>query len=108
MKRTDKQNRSLWKWDKMMVDYFNRHDKTIQWVLSHTFERRWMDEDFVRLMVRPTLKEWLGNPSTSQATTKQLITVSDALIDNLSIHVASETGEPIPPWPDRYSQQNEN
>lgn len=105
--RTLKQNSSLWKWDKMMCDYFNRNNMPIQWVLKHTFERRWVYDDFVNLMVKPTLKEWKGIESTRDASTKDLIIVCDSLIDNLTIHAANKTPERIPPWPDRHSLSQE-
>lgn len=102
--RSLKQNNALWKWDQMLVDYFNRHDQSIQFVLSQAVERTWNKEDVVRLLFKPILKHITEDGSTSKATTKEIIKAADVLIDHLSIKIAPHTGEPIPRWPDRFGE----
>jgi hypothetical protein len=97
--RSLKQNSSLWKWDKMMVEYLNKHDQSIQFVLSHAVERMWQDEDVVRLLFKPILKHITGDGSTKKATTTEIIKAYEVLADHLSMKIASVTGHPIPAWP---------
>ena len=102
MQRTEKQNRSMWKWGELLAEEFTNKGMSVQFVLSHAVERQWDKDTVVRLLIKPILKEIAGHESTSKASTTELIQTADVLAD----HLSQKMGVYLP-WPDRHSLAQE-
>jgi hypothetical protein len=102
MQRTDKQNRSLYKWFDQVADCLNDAGLDMKVVLKPEVEIPWTKESVKNHLWRPIQILMMDKESTAEMETVD----PDKVARVISRHLASNLGIELPPWPSNENRHD--
>ena len=98
--RTLQQNKALHKWLRQVADTLNDAGLDMKTVLKPEVDIAWTPEMAKEYLWRPIQKIMTGEESTADAVTTDYNEIRLVI----TRHMGAKLGVTLPPWPDRFSQ----
>lgn len=91
-KRTNQQNKALWKYFELLADTFNSMGLDMRRVLRPSIDIPWSKESICEFLWKPIMDFQLRKESTTELTSKEV----DEIYDTLNRHIGEKFGVHVP------------
>ena len=100
--RSQKQNRALHLWFRLLADTLNEAGLDMKAVLKPSVSISWNEKTIKEYIYKPILEAMLLKKSTTELTTKEI----DKVWEIINLHLGEKFGVEVPPIPSQEQTEN--
>lgn len=100
--RSQKQNRAIHLWFRLLADTLNDSGLDMKTVLKPSVSISWTDKTIKEYIYKPIIEAMLLKKSTTELTTKEI----DKVWEIINLHLGEKFGVEVPPIPSQEQTEN--